>query len=81
MRLALQRLQRAAAAPTTTAPAVAPPAGAPAAARGALPQELERLLKYLEGVDIVRLGPAADEFAKRLKRIAKAIQAKRGGSN
>ena len=70
MRLALQRLQRAAAA----APA-AGPAGAPG---GPLPQELERLLKYLEGVDIVRLGPAADEFAKRLKRIAKAIQAKRG---
>ena len=77
MRLALQRLQRAGAAPITSAP----PSGAAAAPRGAIPQELERLLRYLEGVDLVRLGPAADEFAKRLKRIAKAIQAKRGGSN
>jgi hypothetical protein len=77
MRLALQRLQRAGAA----TPTVPPAAAAAAAPRNALPQELERLLRYLEGVDIVRLGPAADEFARRLERIAKAIQAKRGGSN
>jgi diguanylate cyclase (GGDEF)-like protein len=71
MRLAVQRLHGAAAAPP--APAVAPPPGG-------LPQDLERLLRFLDGVDVVRLGPAADEFARRLKRIAKAIQAKRGRS-
>lgn len=72
MRIALQRLHRAPAAPP--APAAAQPGGG-------LPQDLERLLRFLEGVDAVRLGPAADEFAQRLKRIAKAIQAKRGRSN
>jgi len=69
MRLALQRLQR--------APAAPPPAAAPAERR-ALPGDLERVLRFLEGADIARLGPAADEFARRLERIAKAIQAKRG---
>jgi two-component system, cell cycle response regulator len=69
MRLALQRLQRAAAAPP------------PAAQAGGLPAELERILRYLEGADIARFGAAADEFARRLKRVAKAIQAKRGRSN
>jgi diguanylate cyclase (GGDEF)-like protein len=66
MRLAVQRLQRAVAA---AAPAAAPRAG--------LPAELERVLRFLEGTDIARLGPAADEFARRLKRVAKLIQAKR----
>jgi two-component system, cell cycle response regulator len=69
MRLALQRLQRAPAAPPVPAPA-AQPAG--------MPPDLERILRFLEGADIARFGPAADEFARRLKKIAKAIQAKRG---
>lgn len=71
MRLAMQRLQR----------APAPPPAAASAGRRALPGDLERVLRFLEGTDIARLGPAADEFARRLKRIAKAIQAKRGRSN
>jgi two-component system cell cycle response regulator len=70
MRLALQRLQRAAAPPP--APAVHAPG---------LPADLERILRLLEGADIARFGAAADEFARRLKRIAEAIQAKRGRSN
>jgi diguanylate cyclase (GGDEF)-like protein len=69
MRLALQRLQRAPAAPPVPAPA-AQPAG--------MPPDLERILRFLEGADIARFGPAADEFARRMKKIAKAIQAKRG---
>ena len=68
MRLALQRLQ--------ARPAAAP--GAAAVPGSTLPADLERALRYFENLDIARLGPAADEFAKRLKRIAKAIQAKRG---
>jgi len=69
MRLALQRLQR--------APVVAPPP--PAEEPAGMPGELERVLRFLEGTDIAaRFGPAADEFARRLKKIAKAIQAKRG---
>jgi len=72
MRLALQRLQRAAVA------AAAPPPPAEPAPAG-MPGELERVLRFLEGTDIAaRFGPAADEFARRLKKIAKAIQAKRG---
>lgn len=67
MRLAVQRLQRAPAA----APGVAQP-------RPGMPADLERILQFLEGADIARFGPAADEFARRLKRIAKLIQAKRG---
>jgi len=66
MRLAVQRLQR--------APAVAPALAEP---RPGLPADLERILRFLEGADIARLGAAADEFARRLKKIAKAIQAKR----
>ncbi|MGQ0545095.1 MAG: GGDEF domain-containing response regulator [Betaproteobacteria bacterium] len=42
-----------------------------------LPAELERALRYFESLDVARLGSAADEFARRLKRIAKSIQAKR----
>ena len=64
MRLALQRLSRAA--PT---PAPAPKPG--------LPQDFERLLRLLEAVEVSRLGGAADELAERLMRIAKAIQARR----
>lgn len=67
MKLALQRLQQAPPAP----------AAAAAAAQPGLPNDLERILRFLEGADIARLGPAADVFARRLKRIAKAIQAKR----
>jgi two-component system, cell cycle response regulator len=70
MRLALQRLQRAAAPPP-----------APAAHAPGLPADLECILRFLEGADIARFGAAADEFARRLERIAKAIQAKRGRSN
>lgn len=66
MRLALQRLQR--------GPVAAPPAPKPAAG---LPTELERFLRFLEGTDFSRFGSAADEFARRLQRIAKAIQARR----
>lgn len=71
MRLALQRLQRApvAAAAPPSAPAEPAPTG--------MPGELERVLRFLEGTDIARFGSAADEFARRLKKIAKAIQAKR----
>jgi two-component system, cell cycle response regulator len=68
MRLALQRLQR--------APSTVPPA-APVESRPGLPADLERVVRFLESADIDRLGDAAEEFAKRLKRIAKAIQAKR----
>jgi len=64
IRLALQRLSRA-----------APVAAAPP--KPGLPQDFERLLHLLEGVDATRLGAAADEFAERLMRIAKAIQARR----
>jgi GGDEF domain-containing protein len=67
MRRAVQRLQRAPAA--AAAPAAAP--------RSGLPADLERIVRFLEGTDIARLGPAADEFARRLKRVAKLIQAKR----
>jgi diguanylate cyclase (GGDEF)-like protein len=67
MRLALQRLQR--------SPAV--PAPPPAARAPGLPADLERILRFLESSDISRYGEAADEFARRLKRIAKSIQARR----
>ena len=67
MRLALQRLQRG----PVAAP---PPAPRP---KGGLPTELERFLRFLEGTDFSRFGDAADEFARRLQRIAKAIQARR----
>ena len=69
IRLAIQRLQPAAAQPA--------PAMEPSRAAGALPPELERVLRFLENTDPARLGDAAEVFAKRLKRIAKAIQARR----
>jgi hypothetical protein len=65
MRIALQRLQR-----TPAAVAAAPPAPP------GLPGELERVLRYLEGLDPARLGSAAEALAKRLKRIAETIQAR-----
>jgi diguanylate cyclase (GGDEF)-like protein len=65
MRIALQRLQR-----TPAAVAAAPPAPQ------GLPGELERVLRYLEGLDPARLGSAAEALAKRLKRIAETIQAR-----
>jgi two-component system, cell cycle response regulator len=64
IRLALQRLQ-------------ATPRPPPAPAKSGLPEDLERVLRFLESTDIARLGDAAELFAKRLKRIAKAIQAKK----
>jgi two-component system, cell cycle response regulator len=64
IRLALQRLQ------ATPRPPPAPP-------KSGLPEDLERVLRFLESTDIARLGDAAELFAKRLKRIAKAIQAKK----
>jgi two-component system cell cycle response regulator len=64
IRLALQRLQ------TTPRPPPAP-------AKSGLPDDLERVLRFLEGTDVARLGDAAELFAKRLTRIAKAIQAKK----
>lgn len=64
VRLAMQRLQ------ASPRPAPAPPP------RG-IPDDLERVLRYLENLDASRLGDAAELFAKRLKRISKAIQAKK----
>jgi two-component system, cell cycle response regulator len=64
VRLAMQRLQ------ATPRPAPAPP-------RPGIPDDLERVLRYLENLDVARLGPAAELFAKRLKRISKAIQARK----
>jgi diguanylate cyclase (GGDEF)-like protein len=64
MRLALQRLQSA-----TGPPAAPKPAG--------LPGEIERALRVLEKADAARLGAVAGEVLDRLRRIAKAIQAKR----
>ena len=69
MRIAVQRLSR-----TAPAPGAAPRVAEP---RPGLPPDLERILRFLEGSDIARIGPAADEFARRLKKVAKAIQAKR----
>ena len=68
MRLALQRLQRTPSAPAPAAPRPTTPAG--------LPEDLERVVRFLENMDPARLGAAAELFAKRLKRIAKAIQAR-----
>ena len=67
--VALKRLQ--------PAPKAAPAAAEPPQPAGALPPELERVLRFLEGTDFTHLGDAAELFAKRLKRIAKAIQARR----
>lgn len=64
VRLAMQRLQ-------------ASPRPPPAAPRPGIPDDLERVLRYLENLDASRLGDAAEQFAKRLKRISKAIQAKK----
>ena len=64
VRLAMQRLQA-----TPRMAAVAPKAG--------IPDDLERVLRYLENLDASRLGEAAEQFAKRLKRISKAIQARK----
>jgi diguanylate cyclase (GGDEF)-like protein len=74
MRLALQRLQGSR--PAHAAEPQPQPFNfqSPAAT---LPADLERALRYFENLDIARLGNAADEFARRLKRIAKSIQAKR----
>ena len=63
VRLAMQRLQP-------------QPKIAPAAPRAGIPDDLERVLRYLENLDITRLGDAAEIFAKRLKKVAKAIQAR-----
>ena len=49
----------------------------PAAPKPGIPDDLERVLRYLENLDSSRLGEAAEQFAKRLKRISKAIQAKK----
>jgi diguanylate cyclase (GGDEF)-like protein len=68
IRLALKRLEPA---------PQAPPAPQPARPAGSLPPELERVLRFLESTDPARLGDAAELFAKRLKRIVKAIQARR----
>ena len=68
IRLALKRLQPSA----RPAPPPEPPRPT-----GALPPEFERVLRFLESTDPARLGDAAELFAKRLKRIAKAIQARR----
>jgi diguanylate cyclase (GGDEF)-like protein len=62
IRLALGRLQ------ATPRPPPAPP-------KTGIPEDLERVLRFLENTDTLRLGAAAEQFAKRLKRIAKAIQA------
>lgn len=62
IRLAMQRLQTAPKAP-------------PAPPRPGIPDDLERVLRYLENLDVSRLGDAAEIFGRRLKKIAKAIQA------
>ena len=64
MRLAMQRLQ-------------ATPRPPPAAPKPGIPDDLERVLRYLENLDASRLGEAAEQLAKRLKRISKAIQARK----
>ncbi|HJT62107.1 MAG TPA: response regulator [Burkholderiales bacterium] len=64
MRLAMQRLQ-------------ATPRPPPAAPKPGIPDDLERVLRYLENLDASRLGEAAEQFAKRLKRISKAIQGRK----
>jgi two-component system cell cycle response regulator len=58
MRLALQRLQSAAALPAAPKPA-------------GLPGEIERALRVLENADALRLGAATAEILERLTRIAK----------
>jgi two-component system, cell cycle response regulator len=65
VRLAMQRLH------ATARPAPAPPP------RPGIPGDLERVLRYLENLDASRLGDAAEQVAKRLKGISKAIQARK----
>jgi len=65
IRLALQRLSQ------------SPPAAPPKQKSVTLPAELERLVRMLETVDVTRLGDAAEEFARRLTRIAASAQARR----
>jgi two-component system cell cycle response regulator len=62
VRLAMQRLQ-------------VTPRAVPARPRPGIPDDLERVLRYLENLDAARLGDAAELVAERLKRISKAIQA------
>ena len=76
IRVALHRLQPGLQVGLEPAPKTAAAPASPAPA-GALPPELERVLRFLESTDPSRLGDAAELFAKRLKRIAKAIQARR----
>ena len=64
IKLAMHRL--------TTQPKPPPPPPKPG-----IPDDLERVLRYLENLDVSRLGDAAETFAKRLKRISKAIQGKK----
>jgi two-component system cell cycle response regulator len=64
VRLAMHRLQ-------------ATPRPPPAAPKPGIPDDLERVLRFLENLDASRLGEAAEQFAKRLKRISKAIQARK----
>jgi hypothetical protein len=65
IRLALQRLSH------------SPPSAPPKPKTAILPAELERLVRMLESVDVSRLGDAAEEFARRLTRIAASAQARR----
>jgi hypothetical protein len=67
IKLSMQRLQ--------SQPKTVPP---PSSSAAAIPDDLERVLRYLEALDIGRLGSAADAFAKRLKKVAKAIQNRNG---
>jgi hypothetical protein len=55
----------------------ATPRGVPAPPPAGIPDDLERVLRYLENLDASRLGDAAELFAKRLKRISEAIQARK----
>ncbi len=61
MRAALVRMHKQQAPPLAAKPA------------GSLPAELESALRVLERADRARLGPAAAELLKRLKRIADAL--------
>lgn len=65
VRLALQRLS------------LSPPAAPPKPKATHLPAELERLVRMLESVDTSRLGDAAEQFARRLTKIAASAQARR----
>ena len=71
------RLDRGPGAARDAAPAGDPARPAPAPPRPGIPDDLERVLRFLENLDASRLGDAAEQFAKRLKRISKAIQARK----